>query len=530
VKYVFGVPGASLMPVLDELRDRGPELVLCRHEQNAAFMAQAWGRLTGVPGVCMATVGPGATNLVTGAATATADRDPLIALTGQTPRDHLFQNHHQNIDAEALFRPVTKWSVEIEHPDAIPEALAQAFRHATSPRPGAVHVALPTDVLTARSKGGKPVVRPIVRTGGIHVGDVRRAAAALQRARRPVVLIGSGATTPAAAAAVRRFLRDTGIPALSTYQASGVVGRALSSQFMGRVGLATDEPGDRALRDADLVLTVGYDIVEYAPKYWGRTRAPIVHVDEREADVVAGYDPEVEIVGDIAAALERLGEALQARRWTLTRAQREVQRVMEDVLHRSKATRGPRIHPARLIAELRAALADDDLLVSDVGAHQIWLARQYFAFEPRTLLFSMGFQTMGIALPWAMAARLHDPRRKIVSCSGDGSFLMSVMELETAVRLKLPLVHLVWRDGTYNLVEIQQLEKYGRAFGTKFGNPDIVKLAESFGAVGMRVAHADQFARTLKRALAMSKPVIIDVPVDYRQNLSLLGKASMFAG
>jgi acetolactate synthase I/II/III large subunit len=529
VRYVFGVPGGSLMPILDVLHDRGPEFVVCRHEQNAAFMAQAWGRLTGTPGVCMATAGPGATNMATAAATATADRDPLVVLTGQTPRDLLFQNHHQNIDAAALFRPVTKWSVEVEHPDAIPEVIAQAFRHATSARRGAVHVALPMDVLMETARRAGPVVRPPATAAGPAGREVERAATALRRSRSPVMLVGVGASTGAVTAAVRGFLQSTGIPAVCTYQASGVVGRALLPQFLGRVGLAAEEPADRALREADVVLAAGYDVVEYAPEHWP-TRAGIIHVDELEAGVHSGYDPAVELIGDIAASLDRLLDALGPRHWELTRAQRAVQCVMPEEQRRSRGTRGVRIHPARLVHELRAALADDDLVVADVGAHQVWLAREYFAFEPRTLLFSMGFQTMGVSLPWAMAARLHDRRRRIVSCSGDGSFLMCAMELETAVRLKLPIVHLVWRDGTYNLVEIQQRDKYGRTTGTKFGNPDIVKLAESFGAVGMRVSHPDQFAPALERALSARKPVVIDVPVDYRQNLSLLGKGNMFGG
>jgi acetolactate synthase-1/2/3 large subunit len=327
---------------------------------------------------------------------------------------------------------------------------------------------------------------------------------------------------------VRRFLSETGIPAVCTYEGSGVVGRALLPQFLGRVGLAAEEPADRALREADVVVTVGYDVVEYAPAYW-KTKAKIVHIDAMEAGVDAQYKPDVELAGDIALALHRMEEGLDGKRWTLTTTER---RVHDRILAEQKIAlkkKGARAHPARLVAEIRRVLADDDLLISDVGSHQVWMAREYLAYEPKTLLFSMGFQTMGVALPWAIAARLADRKRKIISCSGDGSFLMSATELETAVRFKLPLVHVVWRDGGYNLVEIQQLEKYGRAFGTRFGNPDIVKLAESFGAVGMRVSGSERIAPTLRNALSMKRPVVIDVPVDYRHNLALLGKGNMFA-
>jgi acetolactate synthase-1/2/3 large subunit len=526
VKYVFGVPGASLMPVLDVLADRGPKFVVCRHEQNAAFMAAAWGRLTGRPGVCLATVGPGATNLVTGCATATADRDPMVAITGQTPRAHLFQNRHQNIDAAALFRPVTKWSVEAEEALAIPEIMATAFSTALSPRPGATHVALPTDVLEEETRS-RPMVRDTQPAPEAKWTAVRRAVAILKASKRPVILIGVGASETRSARAVRDFMAVTGIPAACTFEGAGVVGRSLLGQFLGRVGLAADEPGDRALGEADAVLTIGYDVVEYAPSYW-HTAARIIHIDRLSADVDAEYAPDVELLGDVAATLMRLSQAIGPHHFDLTGVEKGVVKTITREQRRAVKASGRGIHPARLVAEIRKAMGDRDLVISDVGAHQVWLAREYLTYEPRTLMFSMGFQTMGVALPWAMAARLADKKRKIISCSGDGSFMMSAMELETAVRLKLPFVHVIWRDGTYNLVEIQQQVAYGRVFGTKFGNPDFVDLANSFGALAMRVSSASALAPTLDRALRVDRPVIIDVPVDYRHNVGLLGKGDLF--
>ena len=528
VKYIFGVPGASLMPILDVLHDRGPELIVCRHEQNAAFMAQAWGRLTGQPGVCLATVGPGATNLVTGVATATADRDPLVALTGQTPRARRFQNQHQNIDAAALFAPVSKWSAEVEHSSAIPEAVAKAFRTAVLPRPGATHLALPTDILTAKSEN-KPVVRWPAKEESpcITTTELERALHLFASAKRPVALLGVGSAMPAATKAVRSFLTATGIPAVCTFEASGVAGRALLGQFLGRVGLAAEEPGDRALREADLVITIGYDVVEYAPSLWP-TFAKIIHIDQLSSEVDAHYAPAVELVGDIAGSLNALTNGINEKKWKLTALERAAREKFKKEQAWGMKQKNRTIHPLRLIAELRKALSDHDILVSDVGSHQIWLAREYFTYEPKTLLFSMGFQTLGVALPWAMAACLALPKRRVVSCSGDGSFLFSAMELETAVRLKLPIVHLVWRDGTYNLVEIQQQVAYGRTFGTKFGNPDIVAFAKSFGAEGLRVTKPDEIAPTLARAFKTKGPVIIDVPVDYRYNVGLLGQGGLF--
>ncbi|HWQ99635.1 MAG TPA: thiamine pyrophosphate-dependent enzyme, partial [Candidatus Methylomirabilis sp.] len=324
------------------------------------------------------------------------------------------------------------------------------------------------------------------------------------------------------------FLSATGIPAVGTYEAAGVVGRKLLDQFLGRVGLSAEEPGDVALREADVVVTIGYDLIEYAPSMW-LTGATVIHVDRLPSEVDAVYRPAAELVGEIGRSIERLQEAVGEKRWTLTQDERKakasITREHDLAFYKNKGG----IHPARVVVELRSALKDDDLLISDVGAHQIWLAREFYSFQPRSLLFSMGFQTMGVSLPWAMAARLVDRKRRIVSCSGDGSFLMSAMELETAVRRKLPIVHLVWRDGTYNLVEIQQMAAYGRAHGTKFGNPDIVKLAESFGATGLRVTKPAEIASTLSRAFKVKGPVVIDVPVDYRHNMGLLGKGRLFA-
>lgn len=528
VKYVFGVPGASIIPVLDVLKDRGPEFVVCRHEQNAAFMAQAWGRLTSQPGTCMATVGPGATNLVTGVATATADRDPVVAITGQTPRGQVFQTRHQNIDEAALFQPVTKWSVQVNDGAAIPKAVAQGYRTAAEARPGAVHLAFPRDVLESPASG-RPIVRPPEAPGEAGAEDLRRAAKILAAAKRPVALVGVGTSDARATKAVRAFLAASGMPAVGTFEAAGVVGRKLVPQFLGRVGLSAEEPGDAALRKADVVIAIGYDVVEYAPVLW-KTGAKIIHVDRLPAEVDPDYQPAVELIGDIAQSLGALKESTKSAHWELTSEELRLQKVLINEQKKGSLFGGSRIHPARLVAELRKALTDEDLLISDVGSHQVWLAREFFAFQPKSLLFSMGFQTMGVALPWAIAAHLAEPRRRIVSCSGDGSFLMTVMELETAVRRKIPLVHLVWRDGTYNLVEIQQQMLHGRVSGTKFGNPDIVKLAESFGATGLRVTQPGNIARVLARAFKTRGPVIIDVPVDYRHNVGLLGKGGLFGG
>lgn len=528
VKYVFGVPGASIMPILEAMRKKGPKFIICRHEQNAAFMAQAWGRLTGTPGVCIATVGPGATNLVTGVATANADRDPVIAIAGQTPRAEQWMTRHQNIDEEGLFKPITKWSAQINEASAIGEAFAQAYRTSLEPRQGAVFLAFPQDVLKSET-AAKPVLRPLDQyVGEANPDAIRAALKHINKAKRPIALIGVGATDAASTKSVRAFLARTGIPAVSTFEAAGVVGRELIQQYLGRVGLSIEEPGDIGIKDADLVLTIGYDVIEYAPPMWAKEKR-VIHIDRQPSEVDVDYQPLVEVIGNIADSLKAIQDGIR-KQWTMTKRE---QRAREEIVaeqERGSEIGGFKIHPARLVHELRRVLDDDDLMISDVGSHQLWLAREFFTFQPRTLLFSMGFQTMGIALPWAIAARLADKKRRIVSCSGDGSFLMSATELETAVRLRLPLVHIVWRDGSYNLVAIQQQAAYGKTYGVDFGNPDIVWFARSFGAYAYRVKRPKDIAPTLRRALRHNGPVVIDVPVNYRYNLGLLGKGSLFGG
>jgi acetolactate synthase-1/2/3 large subunit len=523
VQHIFGIPGAKIDSVFDVLADHGPQLVVCRHEQNAAFMAGAVGRMTGQPGVCLATSGPGSSNLVTGLATATSEGDPVVALAGAVTRAELLKQTHQSMDTVSLFRPVTKFSAEIDAPETIPEVVANAFRAATAPRPGAAFLSLPKDVLSdAATVPVIPALRE-ARFGPAASDALAEAAALIRKASRPVILAGMTASRPDAVAALRRLLKLHALPVVNTFEGAGVVSRDLIDCFHGRVGLFRNQPGDRLLAEADLVITIGYDPIEYDPNFWNVTRSgPVIHIDAVRADVDRYYQPAVELLGDIAATLDALGGLMApAYRLEADDFSRRLRQELADIRASGLQKNGSPVHPLRLVRELRQFLDDSVTVICDVGSIYIWMARYFECFEPRRLLFSNGQQTLGVALPWAIAATLVRPGEKVVSMSGDGGFLFSAMELETAVRFKCPFVHLVWRDGSYDMVKIQQQMKYGRESGVALGSPDIVTFAQSFGAHGFRIQHPDEIVPTMRRAMELAGPVLIDVPIDYRDNPAL---------
>jgi acetolactate synthase-1/2/3 large subunit len=522
VPFVFGIPGGAVSPILEALGDGGPRFITVRHETAGAFMAQAYGRCTGQPGVVLTTSGPGLINAVCGVATAQADRDPVVAITGQVPRGVRFKSYHQYLDTVGLFAPITKWSVGIEEPETIPEILANAFRIAARPRPGAVHVSVPSDVSRAAAPG-EPLTVPDPPPGGLPPdADLDRAAELLRSARRPVLLLGVGAGEARATAAIRRLLRKAELPVACTFEGNGVVPRDLLDRFVGRVGYAHNQPGDRLLQEADVVACIGYDLIEYDPTEWLGPATNVLHVDETPATIDRAYHPSLELIGDLGRTIDALSERLGPVAALDTELIREAKRQLAEEQSRGAALGGSPVHPLRILHDLGQVIDDHVTVACDVGAHQIWTARYFFRFVPRRLLFSMGHQTMGVGLPWAIGAALARPGESAVSISGDGSFLMTCMELETAVRLNLPTVHLVWRDGSYNLVGLLALREYGREVGTRFGPTDFVALARSFGAAGYRVNDADEFRPTLERALALKAPAVIEIPVDYRDNLPLV--------
>jgi len=524
VEYVFGIPGAKIDNVFDTLLDSKIKTVVCRHEQNAAFIAGGIGRMTGKAGVTLVTSGPGCSNLVTGLATANSEGDPVVAIGGAVPLAKRLKQIHQGMDTVSLFRPITKFSAEIDAPEAVSEVVANAFRAAESGRPGAAFISTPQDIMSGAAEG--EVLTPVAPEvlGAADAEAIAGAAARISSAERPVLLLGLLASQPLIAQAVRAFLAKTKVPVVCTFQAAGVVPRELFDLFAGRVGLFHNQPADRLLDAADVVIAVGFNPVEYDPSLWNKGRKRrVVHIDAVAADVDKDYRPQLELTGDIASTLCAL--AARVERKTVSADApllAEICRERAQLEARAADLNGAPIHPLRLVYELQRVMSDDMTLCLDMGSFHIWLARYLYSFRARQVLISNGQQTLGVGLPWGIAACLVRPRDKVISISGDGGFLFSATELETAVRLKCNLVHLVWIDGGYDMVRFQEVAKYGRASGVDFGPVDVAAFAEAFGARGLRIDRADQIAPTLERALAMQGPVVIGIPVDYRDNHRLM--------
>jgi acetolactate synthase-1/2/3 large subunit len=524
VKYVFGIPGAKIDKVFDTLVDSKIQTVVCRHEQNAAFMASGIGRMTGKAGVALVTSGPGCSNLVTGFATATSEGDPVVGIGGAVAVADRLKQLHQSMDTVSLFRPITKFSAEIDSPSSVSEVVANAFRAAESGRPGAAFISAPKDIMMGQAGGEVLTPTRPESCGAADAHAITAAANLINKARNPVLMLGLLASGKDAAEAVRGLLAKTNLPIVCTYQGAGVVPKEHFDRFGGRVGLFRTQPADRILDAADLVLTVGYDPIECEPALWNQgKKRNLIHIDAVAADIDKDYRPQIELTGNIAATLRALVEHVDGA--TLTAGAellREVARDRTKFAEQAAALNGLPIHPMRLVHELQPLLSDDLTLCLDMGSFHIWLARYLYSFRARQILMTNGQQTLGVALPWAIAACLVRPGEKVISISGDGGFLFSAMELETAVRLKCNLVHLVWIDGFYDMVGIQEMAKYGRLSGVALGPVDVVRFAEAFGAKGLRIESPDQISSTLKKALAMQGPVVVGVPVDYRDNHRLM--------
>ena len=524
VDYVFGVPGAKIDTVFNALVDSRIKTIVCRHEQNAAFIAGGIGRMTGRAGVAIATSGPGVSNLTTGLATANSEGDPIVALGGSVPMAEGLKQIHQSMDAVSIMKPVTKFSATVGAPHAVTEVLNNAFRAAEGGRPGAAYVNLPMDILMAPAAARLLEVPFKSGQGPADSSAIAEAARLLTAAENPVVLLGLLASKPLTAEAVRVFIEHNKLGVVGTFQSAGAVGEHLLESFGGRVGQIANQPADRLLASADLVVTIGYDPVEYWPSLWNKGNGrKIIHIDVQEPDLDVEYSPYVELTGDIAQTLAAL-TPLVNRRERSALSDHILQAIMADRAHLAQEAAlksGTPIHPLRLVSELQTILSDDMTLCLDMGSFHLWLARYLYSFRARQVLISNGQQTLGVALPWAIAACLVRPHEKVISISGDGGFLFSAMELETAVRLKCSLVHMIWIDGTYNMVAVQEQIKYGRTSGTDLGPFDPVKYAEAFGATGMMIRTPDEIAPTLRKALATVGPVVIGLHVDYSDNHKL---------
>jgi acetolactate synthase-1/2/3 large subunit len=524
VTHVFGVPGAKIDKVFDRLRDSKIKTVVCRHEQNAAFIAGGIGRMTGKAGVALVTSGPGVSNLATGLVTANSEGDPLVALGGGVAVADRLKSLHQNLDAVSLCKPITKYSAEVDSPAATGEVLSAAFRAAESDRPGAAFVSLPIDVMTSAAKCKSIRLSTPVAQGPAAKHSLSEAARLIDSAKSPVILLGLMASKPKFSDAIRNLLSTTTFPVVGTFQAAGAISREEFAYFGGRVGQIANQPADALLDSADLVLTVGYDEVEYWPSHWNKDKErPIIHIDVVPANIENDYSPTVELVGDIGETLEALAP-LFSRSQLAGESARLLQMIGEDrqrLMADASKKAGVPIHPLRLISELQKILTPDVTVCSDMGSFSMYLSRYLFSFRARQFLITNGQQTLGVALPWAIAATIVRPHEKVLSISGDGGFLFSANELETAVRLNSHLVHMIWIDGHYDMVGTQERLKYGRTSGVDFGPVNYAKYAEAFGATAFQIGSPDQIAPTLKKAFDTPGPVLVGVHVDYRDNARL---------
>ncbi|MCQ9315610.1 acetolactate synthase AlsS [Pediococcus pentosaceus] len=529
VPYIFGIPGAKIDLLFEQLehsnRAKKPKLIITRHEQNAAFMAAGVGRITSKPGVVLTTSGPGVGNLATGLLTATAEGDPVLAIGGQVPRNDLLRLTHQSMRNAALFEPITKFSVEVQEPENISEVLANAYRAAESSKQGASFVSFPQDVVNApvSSRPIKPLRKPIL--GPASPIEIEELAKAIRNAQLPVLLLGMRASSPEVTKAVRELVRIANLPVVETFQGAGIISHDLEDHFYGRVGLFRNQPGDKLLKHSDLVITVGYDAIEYEPRNWNAEGdGKIIVIDDSPSEIDHNFEPEKELVGDIAQTIDLLTPHLKDYQVGVDGEQyletlRELQNKQD--LPPVPKQDSKRIHPLSIISALQYRV-DDEMTVSvDVGSFYIWMARHFRSYQPRHLLFSNGMQTLGVALPWAISAALLRPNSKSVSVSGDGGFLFSAQELETAVREKLDIVHIIWNDGYYDMVKFQEEIKYGHSAGVDFGPVDFVKLAEGYGAKGLRVEKPEDLGKILDEAFQTEGPVVVDIPVDYSDNVKL---------
>ena len=534
-EYVFSVPGEETMDILDALADsESIRHITTRHEQGAAFMADVYGRLTGRCAVAMATLGPGATNLVTGIADAFLDRAPMVVLTGQVGSDKLHKESHQFVDIVEMFRPVTKWNQRVERIDAIPEIVRKAFRVAELEKPGPTHIELPENRAQMPPESGD-LTRPLEPHSAYFPEPtdeaIAHAARLVAASDRPLILAGNGVLRRHASDELRRLAHELEIPVAVTFMGKGAIDDRDELSLMA-VGLQARDHVLSGFDRADLIICIGYDPVEYAPDRWnpdGRKR--IVAIDTQPAEVDASYQPDVELIGDIDGSVARLRAVLpQVKARARHDDHLRLREAILGELHANESDDGWPIKPQKAIFDLRRALGPEDIVICDVGAHKVWTARLFQAYEPNTVIISNGFAAMGISLPGAIAAKLVHPDRKVVALAGDGAFLMNSQELETAKRIGANVTVVVWRDNGYGLIDWKQRNEFGRPFGVEFGNPDLVAYAQSFGIAGFRAESSADLYPTLMRALETDGPSVVDVPIDYAENVRLTERLGRLAG
>jgi len=547
VEYIFGLPGeenADLMISL--MNSKKIRFILVRHEQAAAFMADVYGRLTQKVGICLSTLGPGATNLTTGVANANMDRSPILAITGQTHSELLHKESHQNMDVITMFKSITKWNWSIRNSDTIPEIVRRAFKTSLQQKTGATHIELAQDIAKHNS-----AIIPLEAFESLRARPnetlIIKAVKLILGSKKPLILVGNGCVRGNASPSLREFVRTTGIFSVNTFMAKGVISDTFASHLQ-TIGIKEADHVLIAVKKADLVITIGYDLVEYSPKHWNSDlKKTIIHIDFTPAEVDTYYSPTIEIAADIEYTIEAITRQLREqvenkvhsrirkkRTYHNVRAYFErnyiwepFKKIRKEIEWRSnekfKNDLSFPIKPEKLVYDVRTALDKNDIVISDVGVHKLWIAKLYNTFSPNTCLIPNGFCSMGFALPGAIAAQLVKPDRKVVAMCGDGGFLMNVQEIETAVRLRMPIIIIVWCDCDFGMISLKQTEEFGKSGFTKFMNPNFVKLAESFGAIGYRVKSTEEFANVLKQAkTSTATPVIIAIDVDYSRNRLLL--------
>jgi acetolactate synthase-1/2/3 large subunit len=522
VTHVFGIPGEENIRLVDALSRSSIDYVLTRHEQGASFMAEVYGRLTGRAGVCSATLGPGAINLLLGVADATTNSTPVIALSAQVGMRRSYKESHQGVDLVSMFAPVTKWSALVAAPGAVPEMVRKAFKLAQTERPGAVYLAVPEDVESADAPAAATPLRVNVpRPDDPSAAQIERAVEILRTARNPVLLAGHGAARTGASDAVRRFAESLGIPVATTFHGKGVMPDD-HPLALGAVGFMRHDYVNFGFDQADVIVAAGYELQEFDPvRINPRGDTKIIHVHRFPAEVDAHYDVAVGLHADIGRSLDALAEAVK-RDHPPAPGQERIQQLLSQELDRGRSDDRFPLAPARIVADTRAALGRDDIVLVDTGALKMWMARLYPTYEPNTCLISNGLSTMAWTLPGAIAAKIARPMANVLVATGDGAFLMNSQEIETALRVGTPMVILVWVDDAYGLISWKMDLEIGHNVDTRFGNPDFVAYAESFGAKGYRISSADELLPTLREALEADTVSIVACPVDYTANSALI--------
>jgi acetolactate synthase-1/2/3 large subunit len=521
VTHVFGIPGEENIRFVDALSRSSIDYVLTRHEQGASFMAEVYGRLTGKAGVCSATLGPGAINLLLGVADATTNSTPLVAISAQVGMRRSYKESHQGVDLVSMFAPVTKWSALVATPGAVPEMVRKAFKLAQTERPGAVYLAVPEDVEEADAPAAaSPLHVNVPRPDDPSVAQVARAAEILRTADNPVLLAGHGAARGGAHDAVRRFAEQLGIPVATTFHGKGVLADD-HPLALGAVGFMRHDYVNFGFDQADVIVAVGYELQEFDPvRINPRGDTKIIHVHRFPAEVDEHYDVAVGLHADIGRCLDALAAAVH-RDHPPAPGRERIRTLLTEELEGGRSDDRFPLAPARIVADIRSALSRDDVVLVDTGALKMWMARLYPTYAPNTCLVSNGLSTMGFALPGALGVALALPDVKVLAVTGDGAFLMHSQEIETAVREGIPLVVLIWQDDGYGLIEWKMDLEVGEHSNVAFTNPDIESYAASFGATGYRITAADQLLPTLRKALADDGVSLIMCPVDYRENLEL---------